>query len=259
MVAPLWVLTHGAVAAGTNEKLTSLAQAPIWGLGRVAGLEHPERWGGLIDLPLMPDERAASRLCAVLADGREDQIAIRLPGILVRRLVRAPRPSERQPWRPDGTVLITGGTGALGGHVARWLAGRAMPRMVLTSRSGPAATGAAVLAAELAEAGTGVAIIGCDLADRAQAAALLTKIEAAQPPLTAIFHAAGAGQATPLAQTSVPEMTAVLAAKATAAAYLDELTAGLDLDQFVLFSSIAATWGSACSRPTRPLTRTWTR
>ena len=115
-----------------------------WGLGRVAALEHPDRWGGLVDLPPVLDDRAGARLCAVLAGCGEDQVAIRGAGILARRLVRAPRrrgAGER--WVPGGTVLVTGGTGAIGGHVARWLAGRGAPRVVLASRSGPAAPGAA--------------------------------------------------------------------------------------------------------------------
>jgi hypothetical protein len=78
--APLWALTRGAVAAVAGEELASPVQGQVWGLGRVAALEHPDRWGGLIDLPAVLDEAAAARLRAVLAgrDG-EDQVAIR-PG-----------------------------------------------------------------------------------------------------------------------------------------------------------------------------------
>ena len=159
--APLWVLTCGAVAARPGEVLARPVQAMTWGLGRVAGLEHPDRWGGLVDLP--PDEPlaltsgaggAARPVCAVLAGCGEDQVAIRAAGMLARRLVHALPPRAGKTWVPRGTVLVTGGTGAIGGHVARWAAGRGAPRVVLTSRSGPAAPGAAALAAELAVAGT---------------------------------------------------------------------------------------------------------
>ncbi|MBC3839562.1 acyltransferase domain-containing protein [Streptacidiphilus sp. 4-A2] len=140
--APLWVLTAGAVAAGAGERLTAPLQAQTWALGRVVGLEHPERWGGLIDLPEALDERggldrrAAGRLAAVLACG-EDQVAIRAGGVLGRRLLRAPRPRTGGRWLPGGSVLVTGGTGGVGGHVARWLTGRDTARLVLSSRSGP--------------------------------------------------------------------------------------------------------------------------
>jgi NAD(P)-dependent dehydrogenase (short-subunit alcohol dehydrogenase family)/acyl carrier protein len=141
-------------------------------------------------------------------------------------------------------VLITGGTGAIGGHMARWVAGRGAPRVVLSSRSGPAAPGVAALAAGLAGHGSAAEVIACDHADRGQAAGLLTLIAAGGPPLRAVMHAAGLGQYTPLEDTTVAELAAVIAVKAAGAAYLDELTAGLELEQFVLFSSIAATWGS---------------
>ncbi|MFD0660979.1 acyltransferase domain-containing protein [Thermocatellispora tengchongensis] len=129
--APLWVLTRGAVAAGPGETLASPGQSPVWGLGRVAALEHPGRWGGLIDLPSELDERAADRLVRLLAAGDtlsgEDQVAIRGDGIRVRRLVRAPRTGGAERWTPTGTVLVTGGTGAVGGRVGGWLAGRGAP------------------------------------------------------------------------------------------------------------------------------------
>ena len=113
--APLWVLTCGAVAAGPGEVLASPVQAQVWGLGRVAGLEHPGRWGGLVDVPPVLDERAGSWLCGVLAGCGEDQVAVREAGVLARRLVRAAsRAGQGRRWVPGGTVLVTGGTGAIG-------------------------------------------------------------------------------------------------------------------------------------------------
>jgi acyl transferase domain-containing protein len=244
--APLWVLTRGAVSTGAGEMLTSPVPAQAWGMGRVAGLEHPERWGGLVDLPSVLDERSASRLCGVLAGCGEDQVAIRPAGIMARRLVHAPLPPGRQePWAPRGSVLITGGTGAIGGHLGRWLAGRAAPRVVLASRSGPAARGAAGQAAQLAAVGTAVSVVACDVGQRAETAGLLAWIGSGGPPLAAVLHTAGLPQASALDDTTLAELAEVMAAKAAGAAHLDELTADLDLDAFVLFSSIAATWGSA--------------
>jgi short-subunit dehydrogenase len=138
---------------------------------------------------------------------------------------------------------VTGGTGAIGGHLARWVSRRGARRVVLASRSGPAAAGVATLAADLA-ARTQVSVIACDSAERPALTSLLTWITTTGTPLTAVMHTAGTGQATTLDNTTVAELAAVAAAKAAGAAYLDELTAGLDLDAFVLFSSIAATWGS---------------
>ncbi|MFD7669228.1 SDR family NAD(P)-dependent oxidoreductase, partial [Streptomyces sp. NPDC059788] len=247
VTAPLWAVTRGAVATGAAEAPTSPVQAQVWGLGRVAGLEHPDRWGGVIDLPQAWDDRTAARFCALLAgSGEEDQLALRPSGIMARRLARMAVHSadRREGWTPRGTALVTGGTGAIGGRVGRWLAGRGAERVVLTSRSGPAAAGVAALAADLAAAGSAVEVLSCDIAHRAEAAHLVGRIAADGPPLTAVVHAAGVGQGGPLADTTVPELVAAAEAKTAGALWLDELTADLDLDAFVLFSSVSATWGS---------------
>jgi len=141
-------------------------------------------------------------------------------------------------------VLVTGGTGAIGGHVARWLAGRGAPRVVLASRSGPDAGGVAGLVAGLAASGAGVCVVACDVARRGEVAGLLGWIDAGGVPLSAVMHTAGLVQLTALEDTDAGELAAVVEAKVAGAAHLDELTAGLDLDGFVVFSSIAATWGS---------------
>ncbi|MFH8368437.1 SDR family NAD(P)-dependent oxidoreductase [Streptomyces sp. NPDC018031] len=246
--APLWLATRGAVTTGRADPPDSPAQAPVWGLGLAAGLEHPDRWGGLVDLPRTADHRAAARLAAVLtAPGAEDQLAVRPSGVSVRRITPAPAaPAGDTPrWRPRGTVLITGGTGALGGHVARWLAREGAEHLVLAGRRGPDTPGAAELAAELTGLGAEVSVVACDTGDRAALAALVARLDAEGTPVRSVFHAAGTTTSTPLAGTGTAELAAVLAAKATGAAHLDELLAGRDLDAFVLFSSASAVWGGS--------------
>ncbi|KJY17567.1 beta-ketoacyl reductase, partial [Streptomyces katrae] len=224
-------------------------QAAVWALGRTAALEHPGRWGGLVDLPEALDHRAARRFAAVLAGthAEEDQLAVRGAGVLVRRLLRAPqgRPTRPAPaWQPHGTVLITGGTGALGAHVARWLAGAGADHLVLTSRRGAAAPGAAELRAELEELGARVTVEACDIADRQAVARLLEGLPQ-ERPLTGVVHAAGVGTPAMLADTTAEAFAGVLAAKTAGAQHLHELLAGRDLDAFVLFSSISGVWGAA--------------
>ncbi|MDF5759355.1 type I polyketide synthase [Spongiactinospora sp. TRM90649] len=238
VAAPLWCVTVGAVSTGRSDAPADPVQAQIWGLGRAAALEHPERWGGLIDVAADLDERAAARAVAVLA-GAEDQVAVRASGVFGRRLSRTGAVSAPERWTPTGTVLVTGGTGALGSETARWLAGRGAPGLLLTSRSGPDAPGAAELVAELAELGTPATVVSCDVADRDALAALL-----AEHPVTAVFHTAGIDPSTPLAELDVEEFAEGLRAKAVGASNLHELLSGVPLDAFVLFSSIAATWGS---------------
>ncbi|MER5363268.1 type I polyketide synthase [Streptomyces sp. NPDC002785] len=246
--APLWCATVGAVVTTPSEHTSSPAQAQIWGLGRVVSLEHPERWGGLVDLPRTLDERAADRLAAVLdgslGDGHEDQVALRTAGILARRIGRAePAATAGEPWRPRGTVLVTGGTGALGAHVARWLAGNGAEHLVLASRRGPDAPGAAGLRDELTALGAEVTVAACDVTDREAVAGLLAAVPT-RTPLTAVVHTAGAGQFAPLARTGPADIAEVVAAKVAGAVHLDALLGDAELDAFVLFSSIAGVWGS---------------
>ncbi|WP_158263025.1 type I polyketide synthase [Amycolatopsis sp. CA-128772] len=235
--ARLWCLTRGAVHGVSHP-----GQATTWGFGRIAALELPSAWGGLADLPETLDAAAAARLAAVLADGTEDEVAIRPDGVFARRLAPAPAGATRD-WRPRGTVLVTGGTGALGAAVARELATAGAEHLVLTGRRGDRAPGAAELAAELSALGVRVTLAACDAADRDALAGVLAAIPA-DLPLTAVVHAAGTGQHGPLTAITPAEVTAVLAGKVAGARHLDELTREHDLDAFVLFSSISGVWGS---------------
>ena len=244
--APLWCLTSGAVSVGAGDRVSRPAQAMVWGLGRVVGLEHPGRWGGLVDLPGELDERTLGRLCDVLGGwGGEDEVAVRAGGVFARRLARAPRYERRArgAYRPRGTALVTGGTGALGAHVARWLAGEGAEHVMLTSRRGLQAPGAAELVEELEGMGARVSVVACDVADRAQLRQALDSVPG-ECPLSAVFHMAGALHDDALAELSAEQLAEVLAGKAGGAWLLHELTEGLELDAFVLFSSIAGTLGS---------------
>ncbi|MDB1090340.1 SDR family NAD(P)-dependent oxidoreductase [Streptomyces sp. ACA25] len=234
---PVYLLTSGAVAVGRADRMRDVTQASTWGLGLVAGLERPDQWGGLVDLPEDPDDRALSRALGLLG-GDEDQLAIRPSGVFARRMVRADEAAAVRSWRPRGTVLITGGTGGVGTHLARWLAYEGASRLVLAGRRGPDAPGAAALAAELQARGVDVVLAACDVSDRDAVAALLT-----EHPVDAVIHAAGVPQATALTDCEETELAAVLTAKVEGARHLDELVG--DVDAFVLFSSGAGVWGGA--------------
>nr|AUO14851.1 Malonyl CoA-acyl carrier protein transacylase [Amycolatopsis sp.] len=110
IAAPLWCLTRGAVSIGRSEVLTAPEQAAIWGFGRSAALELPDRWGGLVDLPATVDERVAARLLSVLG-GDEDQVAIRASGAFGRRLVPAP-PGQRAGAASGGGLVPDAAAGA---------------------------------------------------------------------------------------------------------------------------------------------------
>jgi NADP-dependent 3-hydroxy acid dehydrogenase YdfG len=235
-------LTSGAVAAGDGEA-PALAAAPVWGLVRSAHSEHPDRFG-LVDLGA--GEASAGALphaLGLLAE--EPQLAVRDGELLVPRLARATAEDGEAPaLDPERTVLITGGTGGLGALVARHLAeAHGARRLLLVSRRGRDADGAQELERELAELGCEVEIAACDAAERDDLAALLGAIPA-EHPLGAVVHAAGVLDDGTLESLDRERLERVLRPKLDAALNLHELTRELELSQFVLFSSAAATFGS---------------
>ncbi|MFF6853692.1 SDR family NAD(P)-dependent oxidoreductase, partial [Streptomyces antimycoticus] len=240
--APLWCVTRSAVAALPGDPEPSPAQAAIWGFGRVAGLERSGHWGGLIDLPTQWGAQVARRFVAVLAETvGEDQVAVRPSAALGRRLEPAATTGPADAWRPHGTVLITGGTGALGAQVARWLAQAGAEHLVLLGRRGPQAPGAAALEEELTALGVRVTMTACDVTDRTALAEVLVSV----PDLTAVVHLAGTVRFGGAIEADLDEYAAVFDAKVTGALHLDELLDHAPLEAFVLFSSAAAVWGGA--------------
>ncbi|MEA5367334.1 type I polyketide synthase [Amycolatopsis sp., V23-08] len=214
------------------------AAAAVWGLGCSAAAEYPGQLT-MVDLePGFPLDRVPE----FAGNGRETQIAVRDGVPHVFRVVRA-APSEVRPIDPAGTVLVTGGTGALGALLARHLVrGHGVRHLVLVSRRGLAAPGAGELRAELAGLGADVRIVAADVADRA---AVTRLVEACDPPLTAVVHSAAVVDDGVFAAQTPARFDTVLGPKADAALALDEATRHLPLSAFVLFSSIAGTFGKA--------------
>jgi mycoketide-CoA synthase len=242
----LWLATQQAIAVDPSDFIDAPDQAMLWGMGQAIRLEHPRHWGGLVDLPAVPDGRMNAYLAACLTGGAdEDQFAVREPGTYVRRLQRAPisRTKPVREWRPQGTVLITGGTGWLGGHVARWLAREGAEHLVLISRRGSQAPRATELLQELAELGVTATMTACDITDRNALANLLRSLATEGKTPRAVMHAAGVGTLAPLTATTLAEFADVVAGKVTGARLLDELLAPEALDAFVFFSSGMGVWG----------------
>ncbi|WKK23547.1 SDR family NAD(P)-dependent oxidoreductase [Streptomyces olivoreticuli] len=241
----LWCATRGAVSVGPEDPLTRPVQAHVWGLGRVVALEHPLLWGGLADLPEAVGADGARRLVAAIAgEGVEDQMAVRASGTYARRLVHAPAADTpvRREWSPRGTVLISGGTGGIGGHLARRLARDGAEHLVLVGRRGGQAPGAAELAAELTGLGAKVTLAACDVSDREALAKLLAGLPAAYP-LTTVIHAAAVLDDGVVDSLTPEQMDRVLRVKAQGALNLHELTRDTELSAFVLCSSFGATFG----------------
>ncbi|MFJ9950944.1 type I polyketide synthase [Kitasatospora sp. NPDC091207] len=242
---PLWCLTRGAVNIGIQDTLTAPAQAALWGLGRAAALEFPDRWGGLIDLPAANDARTARYLLGALnGTAGDDQLAVRRSGVYSRRLVRkpAPEPTAGGGWQPTGTVLVTGGAEGLGRHASLWLARSGARRLIVTTGPRTPEEALAGLREELAALGTDTTVLSCADAERDELARLVAASPADQP-LTAVLHAADMAWTSSVTDTAAADLAEVFAAKVDTAFWLDDLVADTPLDAFVVFSSIAGVWG----------------
>ncbi|MFD9371358.1 SDR family NAD(P)-dependent oxidoreductase, partial [Streptomyces sp. NPDC060020] len=238
------VLTRGATALTTDEDIHNLPAAALTGLIRTAQNEYPGRLTHLdIDTEVGEDLAAAAQTAATTPD---TQLTLRNGQLHTPRLENTPTTTDNapKPLDPEGTILITGGTGGLGHILARHLVTHhGAKHLLLTSRTGPNAPGATELAAELTAAGAHITITACDTANRDALTQLLADIPT-EHPLTAVIHAAGTLHDATLDNLTPHHVTQVLHPKTDAAHHLHELTAHLPLTHFVLFSSIAGLIGN---------------
>ncbi|WP_281260784.1 type I polyketide synthase [Murinocardiopsis flavida] len=236
----------------------ALGAAAVWGLVRTAQLEHPDRFA-LVDLDGAAGDPAGLPVALRAVASGEPQVGVVAGALRVPRLVRATSAaraagsgdpadgSEAAPtgrFAPDGTVLVTGGTGALGALLARHLVtGHGVRSLLLVSRRGEESPDAAALKDELSGLGAEVVVAAADAADRASLAAALSRVPA-EYPLTGVVHAAGVLEDGLVEELTPDGVDRVMRAKADAAWNLHDLTCDLDLSAFVLFSSVTGTLGN---------------
>ncbi|WEV29015.1 type I polyketide synthase [Streptomyces sp. 71268] len=229
---------------GAGEPGRRLVGAAVRGLLRSARSEHPRRFG-LLNLA---DATATALAPALALLDTEPEVTLRDGRPLVARLTPVTPVAGAEAGHPSGsghgTVLVTGGTGTLGGLVARRLAEQGARRLLLVSRSGERAPGARELAAEIGGLGTEVAFAACDVTDRRALAAVVRSVPDGRP-LTGVVHAAGVVDDGLVATLTPERLAAVLRPKVDAAWHLHELTADLGLREFVVFSSASGAFGPA--------------
>jgi acyl transferase domain-containing protein/trans-aconitate methyltransferase/acyl carrier protein len=271
--ARLWLVSRGAQPVRARVESLAVTQSPIWGLGRAIALEHPELWGGLIDLEEAANGAAeASQLWQEAGNDdpdAEDQIAFRDDQRYVPRLVRGASDSRDREaqiawsasksaiFAPGGAYLITGGLGKLGLVVAHWMAERGARHLVLVSRRRlPEGSTRANLAKEgdayeaalrirsIENLGCTVTVVSGDVSDFATMSELFAKFGHSMPSLRGVIHAAGVFNFHPLTEIDIDVLRTCLRPKIIGAWVLHKLTEHESLDFFVAFSSGASVWSA---------------
>jgi len=246
---PLVWFTRRAVGTsiGSNDRAIRIGAGPLlWGLMRTARSEHPELRLRLIDLD---DDTPGDCIASVLRLNTEPECAVRQGRVLVPRMQHIDAianplsPSKRQLLRPDGAVLITGGLGHLGARVARWLASdHGIFDLVLVSRHGMDAPGADALVSELSMLGAAVTVVAGDIADPECVGSIMTTFNKGRP-LRGVVHAAGVVDSGVLSSMTHKRCETTIAPKAYGAWLLHQATQEMDLDLFLMFSSISGVLG----------------
>jgi phthiocerol/phenolphthiocerol synthesis type-I polyketide synthase A len=242
--AKLLIVTRNAQPIAEGDRANP-AHGALWGLGRSLALEHPEIWGGIIDLDdSVPAELAAPQVLyeAGSRDG-EDQVVYRRGVRHVPRLERRALPTESPATLDaDTSQLVIGATGNIGPRLIRQLAAMGAKTIVAVSRRpGPRLK---ELAESLVAEGTNLVTVAADATDEAAMSALFDRFGTDLPPLEGVYLAAFAGGPVLLSEMTDDDVRAMFAPKLDAAALLHRLTLKTPVRQFVLFSSISGLTGS---------------
>ena len=243
--AKLWLITHQAQKISDTSHPIAIAQSSLWGLGKVIALEHPEYWGGMIDVGMdSAAEAAASLLSEIRLNDGETYLGFRNSDRYVLRLQRTSVPAASlAPLRNDASYLITGGLGALGLQLAQYLTSNGAKHLILMGRSQPSAK-VKVILDSFAQSGVEVLTIQGDVSQADDVETAFSQCSAKMPTLRGIFHCAGVLDDGLLQGLSWPRFASVLAPKVQGAWNLHQQSQVLSLDHFVLFSSIASCLGS---------------
>ena len=239
---PIWLVTQANQAINNTLEQNSIASNALWGLGQVIALEHPEYFGGILDISNNPNQEEISNLITVINNkNKEDRLALRGEKIYVPRLEKLAQPStQKLTIDTNSAYLISGGLGALGLQLAQWLAEKSAKRLILVSRSKPSKEAQTIID-RLTEKGVQITIAQADVTDKQQIAQV---IEESKTSLKGIIHAAGIIDDGFLQNQTWQKFSHVISPKVFGAWNLHQLSVDLPLDFFVLFSSVASLVGS---------------
>lgn len=238
----VWLVTRGAQDTGRMD-LTAPHQSSLWGLGRVLSTEHPNLWGGMIDLDPHKDTNASQLFAAISGDHEEDHLCLRADHILCARLKPAEPSQKAMTILGEGTYLVTGGLGGLGLKVTEMLAKRGAGRIVLTGRHGPDEDTRAILR-KLEKKGADIMVEKVDVSDVQKMTGLFKSLTRFGPPLKGIIHTAGVIDDGLLTGQTLERFNKVMAPKINGAWNLHQLSRNENLDFFILFSAAAGILGN---------------
>nr|MDJ0578218.1 alpha/beta fold hydrolase [Xenococcaceae cyanobacterium MO_234.B1] len=242
---PIWLVTRGTQNIGGDHtiKSASINSNSLWGLGKVIASEHPEYYGGIIDLNSVKETAEAETIISVINNfEREDYLALRQDNIYLPRLKKVNSLSN-QPLKinSDSSYLITGGLGALGLQVSQLLVEKGARNLLLIGRSNPSPAARKTIK-KLEAAGVNIEIIQGDISNPETTKIMVETRNFAS--LRGIIHAAGIIDDGLLQNQTWEKFQKVLEPKVLGAWNLHQWTKNIDLDFFVLFSSIASLVGS---------------
>jgi acyl transferase domain-containing protein/acyl carrier protein len=245
--AKLWLVTQGTQSVADSALPVNPTQSPLWGLGRVISIEHPEIWGGLLDLPHKRNKKEdALRILREIQNPEEDQIAFRNAQRYVPRLVRdrISRIINEEPLlKKEATYLITGGTRGLGLRIAQWMVDEGCRHLVIFGRQAPSEETVEIIR-NLKEKGAEISVSRTDVANREGVVEAVKVMNKKMPPLKGIIHAAGLLDEGVLLQQSWERFRSVMAPKVQGTWNLHAITQDMNLDFFICFSSVASVLGA---------------
>jgi microcystin synthetase protein McyG len=252
----IWFVTRGAQNVRGLEDVVAPEQAGLWGLGRCFCLEHPARWGGIVDLdPTGSIADAAAALLEAIQDPKEDQSAWRDGARYVPRIAATEAPaSATYAFRPDVSYLITGGLGGLGRAVAEWIASRGGRHVVLVNRTPVPSSGEwpdhmdderIQTLVRLRNAAVSVETVAIDASDDVAMADLMARFDREWPPLGGVFHAAVTVTSAPMVEMSTDMFDSMFRSKVSTHQLMERLSADQPLEFFVDFSTTTALLGSS--------------
>ena len=246
---PVWLITRNSQSIDNQINTNAVASSCLWGLANAIAVEHPEYWGGIIDLDAETNDNEASNLIAVINNSeKEDRIAIRENKIYVSRLIKTNNSeitNDNIKLDANGCYLITGGLGALGLTVAEWLTTKGAKHLILTSRKNPSQSAQTEIN-RLTQNGVTIKIISADVSNYDDVSRMINSRSPllVKGGIKGIIHAAGVLDDGTLQSQTWSRFATTISPKVIGAWNLHQATQDIDLDFFVMFSSVASLIGS---------------